>query len=156
LNRLAPFRFAYLSAFSVPRSKHPRPSDARSPFRDPLCASLRCGLLPPGRLGNPMMEKRAPLSPSTGPIMCSCLGSMTRSAASTRSRLPSRDGPCGSSNVNTTRACSSGLRLPVIAHRSGVLLSRDIKSRILKTSLKSRTSSSSSVWRRRPATPSRT
>jgi hypothetical protein len=28
----APFRFAFLSAFSVPRSKHPRPSDARSPF----------------------------------------------------------------------------------------------------------------------------
>ena len=39
LNRAAPFRFAFLSAFSVPRSKHPRPSDARSPFQNPLRAS---------------------------------------------------------------------------------------------------------------------
>ena len=35
----APFRFAFLSAFSVPRSKHPRPSDARSPSQNPLRAS---------------------------------------------------------------------------------------------------------------------
>ena len=47
LNRAAPFRFAFLSAFSVPRSKHPRPSDARSPSQNPLCASSRCGLLSP-------------------------------------------------------------------------------------------------------------
>jgi hypothetical protein len=39
LNRAAPFRFAFLSAFSVPRSKHPRPSDARSPSQNPLRAS---------------------------------------------------------------------------------------------------------------------
>ena len=32
MNRAASFLFAFLSAFSVPRSKHPRPSDARSPF----------------------------------------------------------------------------------------------------------------------------
>jgi hypothetical protein len=40
------FRFAFLSAFSVPRSEHPRPSDARSPSQNPLRASVRCGLLP--------------------------------------------------------------------------------------------------------------
>jgi hypothetical protein len=39
LNREAPFRFALLSAFSVPRSRHPRPSDARSPSQNPLRAS---------------------------------------------------------------------------------------------------------------------
>jgi hypothetical protein len=39
LNRAAPFRFAFLSAFSVPRSKHPRPADARSPSQNPLRAS---------------------------------------------------------------------------------------------------------------------
>ena len=38
LNSAAPFRFAFLSAFSVPRSKHPRPSDARSPAKDSLRA----------------------------------------------------------------------------------------------------------------------
>ncbi len=32
-------RFAFLSAFSVPRSRHPRPSDARSPSQNPLRAS---------------------------------------------------------------------------------------------------------------------
>jgi hypothetical protein len=47
LNRAAPFRFAFLSAFSVPRSRHPRPSDARSPSQNPLRASSRCGLLSP-------------------------------------------------------------------------------------------------------------
>src|SRR6202051_5031819 len=52
LNREAPFRFAFLSAFSVPRSKHPRPSDARSPSQHPLRASARCGLLAPGKLGS--------------------------------------------------------------------------------------------------------
>src|SRR5450432_4321047 len=36
---MAPFRFAFLSAYSVPRSKHPRPSDARSPSQNPLRAS---------------------------------------------------------------------------------------------------------------------
>ena len=54
LNRPVPFRFAFLSAFSVPRSEHPRPSDARSPSRNPLCAfkgadsfpQASCGLLP--------------------------------------------------------------------------------------------------------------
>ena len=30
----APIQFAFLFAFSVPRSKHPRPADARSPSRD--------------------------------------------------------------------------------------------------------------------------
>ena len=40
LNRAAPFRFAFLSAFSVPRSRHPRPSDARSPSLNPLRASF--------------------------------------------------------------------------------------------------------------------
>ena len=39
LNRAAPFRFAFLSAFSVSRSNHPGPSDARSPSRNPLRAS---------------------------------------------------------------------------------------------------------------------
>jgi hypothetical protein len=33
------FRFVFLSAFSVPRSRHPRPSDARSPSQNPLRAS---------------------------------------------------------------------------------------------------------------------
>jgi hypothetical protein len=33
------FRFAFLSAFSVPRSRHPRPSDACSPSQNPLRAS---------------------------------------------------------------------------------------------------------------------
>ncbi len=42
---MAPLRFAFLSAFSVPRSRHPRPSDARSPSKIPLRASPRCGLL---------------------------------------------------------------------------------------------------------------
>jgi hypothetical protein len=37
---VAPFRFAFLSAFSVPRSRHPRPSDARSPSRI-RCAPLQ-------------------------------------------------------------------------------------------------------------------
>ena len=54
LNSAAPFRFAFLSAFSVPRSEHPRPSDARSPIRNPLCAfegvdsfpQASCGPLP--------------------------------------------------------------------------------------------------------------
>jgi single-strand DNA-binding protein len=52
LNKVAPFRFAFLSAFSVPRSKHPRPADARSPSQNPLRASARCGLLAPGKLGS--------------------------------------------------------------------------------------------------------
>jgi single-strand DNA-binding protein len=56
LNRAAPFRFAFLSAFSVPRSKHPRPSDARSPFQNPLCASTRCGLLPQNKFGSPSAD----------------------------------------------------------------------------------------------------
>jgi len=30
----APIQFAFLFAFSVPRSEHPRPADARSPSRD--------------------------------------------------------------------------------------------------------------------------
>ncbi len=30
MNRTAPFRFAFLSAFSMPRSRHPRPSFART------------------------------------------------------------------------------------------------------------------------------
>ena len=34
-----PSRFSFLSAFSVPRSRHPRPSDARSPSQNPLRAS---------------------------------------------------------------------------------------------------------------------
>jgi single-strand DNA-binding protein len=51
----APFRFAFLSAFSVPRSRHPRPSDARSPSKNPLrasqevadsCPQASCGPLP--------------------------------------------------------------------------------------------------------------
>src|ERR1700738_2154549 len=45
LNRAVPFQFAFLSAFSVPRSM-PLPSDARSPFQNALRASSRCGLLP--------------------------------------------------------------------------------------------------------------
>jgi hypothetical protein len=53
LNRAAPFRFGFLSAFSVPRSKHPRPSDARSPTQNPLRASMRCGLLPQSKFGSP-------------------------------------------------------------------------------------------------------
>jgi hypothetical protein len=56
LNRAAPFRFAFLSAFSVPRSKHPRPSDARSPFHNPLRASARCGLLPHSESGSPSAD----------------------------------------------------------------------------------------------------
>jgi hypothetical protein len=56
LNRAAPFRFAFLSAFSVPRAKHPRPSDARSPSQNPLRASARCGLLPPGKLWSPSAD----------------------------------------------------------------------------------------------------
>ena len=56
LNRLAPFRFAFLSAFSVPRSRHPRPPDARSPFLNPLRASLRCGLLPHSKFGSPSAD----------------------------------------------------------------------------------------------------
>jgi len=39
VEQAAPFRFAFLSAFSVPRSRHPRPSDARSPSQNPLRAS---------------------------------------------------------------------------------------------------------------------
>src|SRR5271155_1744958 len=50
------FRFAFLSAFSVPRSKHPRPSDARSPFHNPLRASARCGLLPQSKFGSPSAD----------------------------------------------------------------------------------------------------
>jgi len=50
LNSAAPFRFAFLSAFSVPRSEHPRPSDARSPFSKSAMRLRRCGLLPPGKL----------------------------------------------------------------------------------------------------------
>ena len=46
----APLPFAFLFAFSVPRSKHPRPADARSPSRD---SSFQCGLLPRGRLVSP-------------------------------------------------------------------------------------------------------
>ena len=56
LNRPAPFWFAFQSAFSVPRSKHPRPSDARSPFRNPVCAFEGCGLLPPGKLWSPSAD----------------------------------------------------------------------------------------------------
>src|SRR6202022_716392 len=56
LNRVAPFRFAFLSAFSVPRSKHPRPSDARSLSQNPLRASARCGLLTPGKLWSPSAD----------------------------------------------------------------------------------------------------
>ncbi len=46
--RLALLRFAFLSAFSVPRSRCPRPSEPRCPSSNPLRASSRCGLLPPG------------------------------------------------------------------------------------------------------------
>ena len=35
----APVRFAFLSAFSVPRQEHPRPADACSPSMNPLRAS---------------------------------------------------------------------------------------------------------------------
>jgi len=56
LNRAALFLFAFLSAFSVPRSEHPRPSDAHSPFQNPLRASARCGLLPPGKLWSPSAD----------------------------------------------------------------------------------------------------
>ena len=52
----SPFPFAFLSAFSVPRSRHPRPSDARSPSRDPLRASSRCGLLPQSKFGSPSAD----------------------------------------------------------------------------------------------------
>jgi hypothetical protein len=34
-----PSGLPFLSAFSVPRSRHPRPSDARSPSQNPLRAS---------------------------------------------------------------------------------------------------------------------
>jgi hypothetical protein len=51
LNRAAPFRFAFLSAFSVPRSKHPRPSDACSPFHNPLRASAGADSCPKASLG---------------------------------------------------------------------------------------------------------
>jgi hypothetical protein len=53
---VAPFRFAFLSAFSVPRSRHPRPSDARSPSQNPLRASTRCGLLPQSKFGSPSAD----------------------------------------------------------------------------------------------------
>jgi hypothetical protein len=55
LNFAAPFRFAFLSAFSVPRSKHP-PSDARSPFRNPLCASQEVRTPSPGELWSPSAD----------------------------------------------------------------------------------------------------
>jgi hypothetical protein len=41
LKATLPSRFAFLSAFSVPRSRHPRPSDARSPSQNPLRASQK-------------------------------------------------------------------------------------------------------------------
>src|SRR5580704_4613366 len=56
LNSAAPFRFAFLSAFSVPRSEHPRPSDARSPFSKSAMRLRRCGLLPPGKLWSPSKD----------------------------------------------------------------------------------------------------
>jgi hypothetical protein len=56
LNSAAPFRFAFLSAFSVPRSEHPRPSDARSPFSKSAMRLRRCGLLPPGKLWSPSTD----------------------------------------------------------------------------------------------------
>src|SRR6187402_2219811 len=40
------FWFTFQPAFSVPRSKHPRPSDGCSPCKSPRCASSRCGLHP--------------------------------------------------------------------------------------------------------------
>ena len=46
-NREDPFRFDFLSAFSVPRSRHPRPSDARSPSQNPLRASQEVRTLAP-------------------------------------------------------------------------------------------------------------
>jgi single-strand DNA-binding protein len=51
-----PSRFAFLSAFSVPRSRHPRPSDARSPPRIRCAPLRRCGLLPPGKLWSPSAD----------------------------------------------------------------------------------------------------
>jgi single-strand DNA-binding protein len=45
-----------LSAFSVPRSKIPRPSDARSPSQNPLRASPRCGLLTPANVWSPSAD----------------------------------------------------------------------------------------------------
>jgi len=53
LNRPAPFWFAFLSAFSVPRSKHPRPSDARSPSQNPLRASQKVRTPSPRQAGVP-------------------------------------------------------------------------------------------------------
>jgi len=52
----APFRFAFLSAFSVPRSEHPRPSDARSPFRNPLCALEGADSCPHSESGSPSAD----------------------------------------------------------------------------------------------------
>jgi hypothetical protein len=36
MSKVSPFWIAFLSAFSVPRYVHPRPSDARSPCWNPL------------------------------------------------------------------------------------------------------------------------
>jgi hypothetical protein len=49
----APIQFAFLFAFSVPRSKHPRPADARSPSR---VSNFQCGLLHRSKLLSPSTD----------------------------------------------------------------------------------------------------
>ena len=65
MNRAAPFRFAFLSAFSVPRSRHPRPSDARSPFQNPLRASREVRTPAPRQAGVPF-RRFSPVAEGVG------------------------------------------------------------------------------------------
>ena len=58
MNTAAPFWFAFLFAFSVPRSKHPRPSDARSPSQNPLRASQEVRTPCPRQAGVPFRRFR--------------------------------------------------------------------------------------------------
>ena len=62
----APFPFAFLVAFSVPRSEHPRPSDARSPSRH----SLRAFQVwtPPPRQARVPFHKSLPLALGVGRV----------------------------------------------------------------------------------------
>jgi hypothetical protein len=69
LNRAAPFRFAFLSAFSVPRSRHPRPSDARSPSQNPRCASQEVRTPPPRQAVVPF-RRFYPVAEGVGLYLC--------------------------------------------------------------------------------------